>query len=35
MAYVNSEFKKVDSEVYIQVRKKQIKAKVVSIPFVK
>ena len=35
MAYVNLEFKKVDSEVYIQVRKKQIKAKVVSIPFVK
>jgi aminomethyltransferase len=35
MAYVNSEFKKVDSEVYIQVRKKKIKAKVVSIPFVK
>ena len=35
LGYVSSEYKSVDSEIYIQVRKKQIKAKVVSLPFVK
>ena len=35
LGYVKSEYKSVDSDIYIQVRKKQIKAKVVSLPFVK
>ena len=35
MAYVTIEFSKVGSEVYIQVRKKQIKAVVVALPFLK
>ena len=35
MGYVSTEFSLVNSEVYIQVRKKQIKSKVVSLPFVK
>jgi aminomethyltransferase len=35
MAYVPKELSKVDSYVLIQVRKKQIKAKVVALPFVK
>ncbi len=35
LAYVPKELSKVDSEVFIQVRKKQIKAKVVALPFVK
>ena len=35
LGYVSSEYKSVDSEIYIHVRKKQIKAKVVSLPFVK
>ena len=35
LGYVSSEYKSVDSEIYIQVRKKQIKANVVSLPFVK
>ncbi|MBT4882085.1 MAG: glycine cleavage system aminomethyltransferase GcvT [Flavobacteriales bacterium] len=35
MAYVPKELSKVGSEVYIQVRKKQLKAEVVALPFVK
>jgi aminomethyltransferase len=35
MAYVPKELTKIGSEVYIKVRKKQIKAEVVALPFVK
>jgi len=35
MAYVSKELSKVGCEVYIQVRKKQIKAVVVTLPFLK
>ena len=35
MAYVPKELSKVDSEILIQVRKKQIRAKVVAMPFLK
>jgi len=35
MAYVSSDYTSIGSEIFIQVRKKQIKAKVVSLPFVK
>ena len=35
MGYVSKEFSKIGSKVFVQVRKKQIKAKVVSLPFVK
>ena len=35
MAYVTKELSKIGSEVYIQVRKKQIKAVVVALPFLK
>ena len=35
MAYVTKELSEVGSEVYIQVRKKQIKAEVVALPFLK
>jgi len=35
MAYVSNKLSKVGTEVYIQVRKKQIKAIVVSLPFLK
>ena len=35
MAYIPKELSKVGSEVYIQVRKKQIKAEVVALPFLK
>jgi len=35
LGYVTIEFSKVDSEIYIQVRKKSIKAKVVKAPFYK
>ena len=35
MAYLPKELSKVGSEVYIQVRKKQLKAEVVALPFVK
>jgi len=35
MAYVPKELSKVGSEVYIQIRKKQIKSEVVALPFVK
>ncbi len=35
LGYVTMEFSKVDSEIYIQVRKKSIKAKVVKAPFYK
>jgi len=35
IAYVKTEFSKIGTEVFVQVRKKQLKAKVVSIPFVK
>ncbi|MEC9209188.1 MAG: glycine cleavage system aminomethyltransferase GcvT [Bacteroidota bacterium] len=35
MAYVPKEISNIGSEVFIQVRNKQIKAKVVSLPFVK
>lgn len=35
MAYVPNSFSEIESEVFIQVRKKRIKAKVVSLPFVK
>jgi len=33
MGYVPKELSKPDSEIYVQVRKKQIKAKVVKMPF--
>jgi len=35
MAYLPDSFSEIESEVFIKVRKKQIKAKVVSLPFVK
>ena len=35
MAYLPDSLSKIESEVFIKVRKKQIKAKVVSLPFVK
>lgn len=35
LGYVPTEFSKIDSEVYIQVRNKQLKAKVVKLPFYK
>ena len=35
MAYVSSEQKDIGNEIYIKVRKKLIKSKVVSLPFVK
>ena len=35
MAYVPKELSKVDSEILIQVRKKQLRAKVVAMPFLK
>ncbi len=33
MGYVKTEFSKVDSEIFIEIREKQVKAKVVKIPF--
>jgi aminomethyltransferase len=33
MGYVKTEFSKVDSEIFIEIRDKQIKAKVVKVPF--
>ena len=35
LGYVNLPHNKVDSEIYIQVRKKTLKAKVVKLPFYK
>ena len=35
LGYVNVEFAAIDSEIYIEVRNKQIKAKVVKPPFYK
>ena len=35
MGYVSTKFSSVHSEVYIQIRKKKIKSKIVSLPFVK
>ena len=35
LGYVYSKFSSIHSELYIQVRKKKIKSKVVSLPFVK
>ena len=35
LGYVSVAYSSVNSEVYIQVRKNQIKSKVVSLPFVK
>ncbi len=35
LGYVQTNFSKLDSEIYIQVRKKQLKAKVVKLPFYK
>ena len=35
MGYVNTESKAVDTEIYISVRKKSLKAKIVSLPFYK
>ena len=35
MAYVSKDFAKVGSEVYVKVRKKQLKAQVITLPFVK
>lgn len=35
MGYVSTEFSTVDSEIYIQVRKKQLKATIVKLPFYK
>ncbi len=33
MGYVAASHSKVDSEIYIEIREKQIKAKVVKMPF--
>lgn len=35
LGYVSAEYKALDSEIYIQVRKKALKAKVVKLPFYK
>jgi aminomethyltransferase len=35
MGYVNTEFTAVDSEIFIEIREKGIKAKVVKLPFYK
>ena len=35
MGYVSSAFAKVDTEIFIEIRDKQIKAKVVKLPFYK
>jgi aminomethyltransferase len=35
MGYVKPEYNKVDTEIFVQVRKKQLKAKVVRLPFLK
>lgn len=35
LGYVNIPFNKVDSEIYIQIRKKTVKAKIVKLPFYK
>ncbi len=35
MGYVTKEFSKADSEIYLQIRKKTILAKVVRLPFYK
>ena len=35
IAYVKTEFSKIGTEVFVQVRNKQLKAKVVSMPFIK
>ena len=35
MGYIHTELSDIGSEVLIQVRNKQIKAKIVSLPFVK
>lgn len=35
MAYVNTDYKEIGTEVFVKVRNKKIKAKVVQIPFVK
>jgi aminomethyltransferase len=35
MGYVKDEFSKIDSEIYIQIRGKLLKAKIVKIPFYK
>ena len=35
MAYVSSDQKDIGNKIYIKIRKKLIKAKVVSLPFVK
>ena len=35
MGYVFSDYAKLGLEVYIQIRKKMIKAKIISLPFIK
>jgi aminomethyltransferase len=35
MGYVKTEFAKAETEIFIQIRDKGIKAKVVKIPFIK
>ena len=35
MAYINKIYTNLDTEVFIQIRNKKIKAKVVALPFVK
>ena len=35
MGYVKTEYSKFDTEIYIRVRKKLLKAKIVRIPFYK
>ncbi|PIV62964.1 MAG: glycine cleavage system aminomethyltransferase GcvT, partial [Bacteroidetes bacterium CG02_land_8_20_14_3_00_31_25] len=35
MGYIKSEFSKVDSEIYLKIREKLLKAKVVKFPFYK
>ena len=34
MGYVSKEYSKVDTEIYISIRDKKIKSKVVRLPFV-
>jgi aminomethyltransferase len=35
MGYVKTEFSKADSEIFVKIRDKAVKAKVVKIPFLK
>jgi aminomethyltransferase len=35
MAYINIDYTKIGTEIYVKIRNKKIKANIVSIPFVK